>query len=546
MINPLVFVVLPIVSGLFIYIFKKEGSRYPALIVQGVLLGLSLLLLSKYHGGTGEQALFLLTGAPHPFGIALRYDELSMFFLGITNLLFFLTTLFDFSKGSMNYFFVFFFLSLQGLINAVFLSTDFFNLYVILEAATVVVTILVLFKKRIQAVYDGMIYLMMNMVAMVFFLFGLGFLYKAVGTMDFIYIRDHLSLVDDPQIFVLPLAFMMTALSVKSAVFPLFSWLPKAHGAPSAPYVVSAVLSGIFVMTGVYSMLRLEQTFAGAVNLKPFLFGLGILTCIAGLSLATVQKDIKLILAYSSVSKVGLILCGLYGANSYGYVGGLYLIFAHSIFKAMLFLVAGCLIGHYGTRRITDMTGLWQKSKVMAVAVWIGVFSITAAPFFNGGFSKYMIGYGYTSWDLRLLFWLIGIGTILTFLPFLEMTRSIQPSAGLSSSANPSDKKIHLSHSKGFVLIGMSAICLLTGLVGEHICRYLFGSAPDYGFAEQLKKLPEYLILFGGSVILYNKFLKKLEIQEWLEKRELSFNGMMIALSGFFVASLIYLQMAVR
>lgn len=398
-------VMLPISIGLLLYVFNRFLSKTVAVGVQVLLLG-----LSAYYVVFTQTAVIQLPllNVPLPYGMLLEIDALSAVMLFLNNLLFLTFTVFSYHKSYMNRLFLFLFLSLQGLINALFMSTDFFNVYILIEVATITVSVLIMFKKDRQSMYDGMLYLTVNMIGMAFFLFGVGLLYKSFGVLDFKHITAGILNIENPKALNLAFSFLLTGIGLKAAILPLFSWLPKAHGTASAPSIVSAVLSGIFVKVGVYMLIRLQIMFAPIIDMQSLLLILGFTTSIAGFIFAISQEDIKLILAYHTISQIGLILIGLGGTAALNYQGGVYHILSHGIFKSLFFILAGVLSERYKTRKIKKMKGLWQISKPLSCILLIAVFSITGAPFFSGGYSKYFISYGYDAVFLNLcLHWLI-------------------------------------------------------------------------------------------------------------------------------------------
>ena len=107
--------------------------------------------------------------------------------------------------------------------------------------------------------------------------------------------------------------------------------------------------------------------------------------------MAVCQKDIKLILAYHTVSQVGLIVAGLCSGTSYGYSGAMLHIYNHALFKSLLFLAAGILIKQYGTRNVYEIRGVMRSLPAVGAACAAGILGITGAPFFNGSISKYFL-----------------------------------------------------------------------------------------------------------------------------------------------------------
>lgn len=528
--NPILLVILPISAGLFLYLSGKHIS-----LKLSALIPLSLLAFSVYLFPAAEEKeiLYTLMDVSLPFGMALRIDTLSGIMLIINNFLFLCMLVFSLDKKYMNRLFVFLFLSLEGLINGVFLSTDLFNIYILVEVSTIAVSILIMFRKDSQSTYDGMIYLLINMVAMAFFLFGTGYLYKMSGALDLLSIKSFVDTHPDKRAFILPFSFIFTAVCLKSAVMPLYSWLPKAHGALSAPSVVSAVLSGIFVKTGVYLLIRVQWIFSSAADIRQILILTGFITAFSGIAFAVSQTNIKLILAYHTISQVGLIITGLAGINQFNQAGGIYHIMAHAVFKSLFFLIAGLLISYYGTRNIAEMHGLWHINPLLSVFLLIAVLSITGAPFFSGGYSKYFISKGYESSPLNFLFSLINAGTMLSFIKFLKL---------IFSRPDKFCKELTLRNNEKVVLSVMCLSCVLLGTAGNQIMNLVYPQDLYYSYVQQLRKIPLYLMTYSASFVMYHFFIKDLAILSRIRRIDLSFNSMSIALVLFFLMTLSYMS----
>lgn len=520
------FVMGPIFIGLLQYITNKSIFKWLALGVQFCFI-ITLILFLKMP--TME---FMLLDTPPPFGMKLRLDEISKVFLLLNNFLFFSLTLFSSKKKYMDRLFTFLFLSLQGLINGLFLSTDIFNVYILIEVATITVSILIMYKKDKQAMYDGMMYLTVNMIAMTFFLFGIGILYKTVGVLDFDSIRENIQLIENTKTLNLSFAFMFTGVSLKAAVLPLFSWLPKAHGTASAPSIVSGILSGIFVKIGIYLLLRILFIYSSAIDISELLLIIGYLTAIAGFLFAIAQTDIKLILAYHTVSQVGLILIG-FGGNSINQMGGLYHVLSHGVFKALFFIIAGVLIYRFETRKISDMNGLWWISKPLSILLLVAILSITGAPFFSGGFSKYFIAYGRTNGLERFLLQLINWGTMVSFVKFILLIFK-------RTDSKVDFFRIRKTEWTAITLLATCSILLGTG--GSFINTYLLNQDLILSPITQLSKIPSYLINYLLCFIVYFTLVKNNVLFKKLRTVELSFNSINIAIVSFFIFTIAYLN----
>ncbi len=524
-----VFVMLPIITGLLLYILDRFISKSLAVAVQGLLFMLSIYVIFL----TRQSDITMpLVNVPLPYGMVLKADSLSALMLLLSNFLFGTMVIFSYKKDYMNRLFLFLFLSLQGLINGLFLSYDLFNVYILIEVATITVSILIMFKKDSQSMYDGMIYLTVNMIAMGFFLFGVAFLYKLFGVLDFESLTFAIADLEDTKQLYVPFSFLLTGVGLKAAIMPLFSWLPKAHGTASAPSIVSAILSGIFVKVGIYLVIRMLAIFSSAIDIQSLILILGFMTALSGFIFAVSQHDIKLILAYHTISQVGLILIGISGPFAYNQLGGVYHIISHGVFKSLFFIISGILTHHFKTRKIHNMSGLWQSSKFLSLVLMVAIFSITGAPFFSGGFSKYFISYGYAGMAFALIFFVINVGTMTSFVKFFM----------LIFTPNPAPKPIRLSANESGVLATFVIVCFLLGFAGESMVKLLFNQPITYSPFSQLSKLPAYLVTYLACFMFYHYALKRSKILAYIKTVELTFNSINIAMVFFFLFTLTFLN----
>jgi multicomponent Na+:H+ antiporter subunit D len=174
---------------------------------------------------------------------------------------------------------------------------------------------------------------------------------------------------------------MISGISVKSALFPLFTWLPKAHGV--AYTSLSALLSGLLVKGGLYLFIRVHVYMFGydTYNMTEVFFYIGALTALVGVVLALVQKDLKQILAHHTISQIGLMMMGLSYGYGLSFTGGLMHIINHALFKSLLFLCAGLIIYEYKTKKIYAIRGVFRSMPLTSIFLIIGMLSISGAPF---------------------------------------------------------------------------------------------------------------------------------------------------------------------
>lgn len=524
--NLLILVLIPFFIGIVYYISGHSIARRLCLLTP-----LFLLIYTVYLRTLGNFPVeMLLLSEAMPYGMALRMDALSFSLILLNCVLFFMTTLYALNKPYFTKEFGFVFLSLQGLINGIFLSTDIFNLYVLIELSTVLVAILIMSKKENRSIYDGLIYLMSNLVAMAFFLLGIGYCYKLFGVLELDRLKLAIDAVQDPKVLIVPFAFLMTGISLKAALMPLFSWLPRAHAAPSAPTIVSAILSGIFVKTGIYLLIRIHWLFGNQLDLMPLFLFLGYITAILGFLFAMVQNDIKLVLAYQTISKMGLIVIGVGYNTELSRLGAMYLILSHGLFKPLLFLISGLLIEYYQTRQLTDMHNLWHVSKKLSILLIVAVLSITAAPLFSGSISKMLIGYSAPAFAMDL----ISIGTMLSLVKLIKVI--LPKSSSLSVSKTP----IAIENMQWLSMFVLAALCILLGSFEGVISNFALLQSFPLLESDMFLKSMRYLIEILVCIVIYNHVISK---NTWLAKLrtvDLSFNAMNIALVAYFAGTMLY------
>jgi len=191
----------------------------------------------------------------------------------------------------------------------------------------------------------------------------------------------------------------------KAGLMPLHIWLPSAHA--NAPSHVSALLSGVMLKMGIYGILRIVSFFPD----RPLWWGAllaaaGLASALMGISIASAQKDIKRLLAYSSIENLGIIAAGigiaLVGESTgnprlawLGLAGALFHVLNHSLFKPLLFFSAGSVMHATGTRDMDRMGGLGSRMPVSAALSLAGAVAICGLPPFNGFASEFLLYLGF-------------------------------------------------------------------------------------------------------------------------------------------------------
>ena len=379
------------------------------------------------------------------------------------------------------------------------------------------------YKREQRQLYDGLVYLLTNIVGMLFFLMGVGYLYKIFGSTSMSVISKQMHLIDAKTV-ALPFAFLMTGACLKCAFVPLCFWLPKAHGTPGAPSVVSAILSGVFVKCGLFLFIRIRELFYPVICLDSLFLVMGCVTGIVGILLALCQINFKKILAYHTISQMGLILIGISLDNTYAMSGALLHVMNHALFKSLLFLCAGIIISSYGTRNITKIHGVMQRMPVVGIALLAGILGITGAPFFNGSISKYFIQSGASDGWAETVIMIINIGTCLSFSKvgyiLIGMEEGVER------------ERIDLFTTGALLILAIG--CFVTGIAGTQVMDFLLGYSLKVSVSGYVQKSLIWMAMIIGCALVYVKVIKKLPFFKEEHDFDLAFNNISLCTLLFF------------
>ncbi len=489
---PIIIIFLPILTSLIIYLIKSSWSYHLALLAQALMSVLAVAYFLTYQDDYAATVL-RIGGWETRIGISLRNDPLSMLFIFLTLFAWWMVLIYVFDRKKLNYNFLFFLLFLEGIFLGLIQTNDLFNAFVFVELTTIIVTILIGFKKVGNAFRSGLYYLLINTSGVLLFLIGIIFIYYTFGTINMSYVADNMYLYADYTIIRMAYVLMMAGIAVKSALFPVFTWLPKAHGA--AQSAVSALLSGLIVKGGIYLFIRINMMFAGAaIPYSMFFFVIGAFTAYLGIIFAITQKDIKQMLAYSTVSQIGIIVMGVSSLDDQLFYGGILHIVNHALFKMLLFFVVGLIVKVYLSKNVDHVRGMFRSMPLVSITMIIAMLAITGLPFLNGYLSKSFILYGYqdSTWQYWVVF-LVNIGTATLF---------VKMSAMLFGPKQLSFPAKHLRQDA--VLVSVSLAIIMVGNL------YLFTDLSGFFALDFTLLAPgsvtafvDYFIIIGLAVLLY-------------------------------------------
>ena len=518
-------ILIPVIFGIILYKLPLKVGKIVLLGVQVYLLTLAVFLFLQT---ANYDELYTILGGDSPIlNIVLRSDRFSMSLVVVTNLLFGLGFVYKINDKFFNGKIMLLYLILQGLTSGLFLTDDLFNLFILFEVSTVVTTLLLMFKKEGRVVYDALYYLITQMVSMMFFLFGVAFLYRAFGVLSISQIASLIPYAPASEL-VLPFSLMLAGLCFKLGLFPMYSWVSRAYSINSAPVTQIAVMSSIMMKTSLFWLIRFNDMFSPAFDYSMFFIVLGVLTSIFGAVEAILQKDIRLILAYSTVSQIGFMMVAFFLGNDVSYVGSSYHMLNHAIFKMILFLSAGLIIRSYETADIYEIRGKMKGNPLVALISIIGMLAITGFPFTSGSISKYFMSAGLENIWQEMLFWVMSFGTILVFVRYATM---FLPGKQAAFKIKPVKKVV-------LVLLGI--VSVMSGLLANYGINYVLQVYFKIDASAFFIKALIYSGLVVVAAAIYKQFLYKKKYWDGRLEHSLSFTKMCLMFVAFFAMLVIY------
>lgn len=347
--------------------------------------------------GTGETAQ-AVGGWEAPLGIALAVDALAAGMVGLTAVVATLCGVYAArylrdEAAAQGWFWPLFWF-LWAALNVIWLSGDIFNLYVGLELLGLAAVGLVALRGSAEALAAALRYLLAALLGSLAYLLGVALLYGHYGTLS---LAGLAAAADGGAASTVALALMAVGLMLKTALFPLYGWLPPAHGGALTP--VSALLSALVIKASFYILLRLWWALEPAA-LPPAATLLGLLGAAAvlwGGWMAWRQHALKQLVAYSTVAQIGYLFLFFPLAAAGGEAaalardGMLLMLVSHALAKAAMFLSAGNLILASGSERIAELAGINRVRVLALVSFGVAGVSIMGLPPSGGFTAKWLL-----------------------------------------------------------------------------------------------------------------------------------------------------------
>ena len=276
-------------------------------------------------------------------------------------------------------------------VSGVFLTGDLFNLYVWFEVMLMASFVLLALGGEKPQLEGAIKYVTLNLISSALFLTALGILYGMAGTLNMADLSRQLNNEMHMGVVSTLAMLFLVAFGIKSALFPLFFWLPASYHTP--PVSVSAIFAGLLTKVGVYTLIRVfsllfNQDIAYTHTIILVVAGFTMVTGVLG---AMAQNEFRRILSFHIISQVGYMVMGLGLFTPLALAGSIFYIIHHIIVKTNLFLVSGVARRLQGSYSLEKLGGLYQTAPVLTIIFIISAFSLAGLPPLSGFWAKLIL-----------------------------------------------------------------------------------------------------------------------------------------------------------
>lgn len=391
-----IIIFLPLIGVLFILLTKGDEKKVNqicfnvSLLTSFLVFILSLLLWNNFDSNSAE---FQFIEEQPWIGNVIEYkvgvDGISILFVVLTS---FVTPICIIATSNSVKFrqkdFFIALLLMETMMLGVFCSLDIFIFYLFFEAGLIPMFLIIGIWGGLRRVYSAFKFFLYTLFGSVFMLIAIIFIYLKAGTTD---IQELLKFdIDAKYQYWLWLGFF-TSFAVKTPMWPVHTWLPDAH--VEAPTSGSVILAAILLKMAGYGFIRFSIGFFPVAShyFAPLIFTLSIIGIIYTSLVALMQKDMKKLIAYSSVAHMGFVTIGIFAFNSQGIEGSIFQMISHGIVSAALFLSVGVIYDRMHTREIADYGGVVNTMPKYSIFFMVFILASLGLPGTSGFVGEFLV-----------------------------------------------------------------------------------------------------------------------------------------------------------
>jgi len=397
---PVLVVIAPLLAAPLAVLIGRHRLAWAAATAASLCSFLLALQIAAQVRQTGPMVYEMGSWAA-PYGIALMVDAFSALLLvivcgastggllvaarGLGN---------DIARHRLPLFYAAWLLALAGMAGIV-VSADAFNIFVFMEISSLATYILVAGGQRREALTATFKYLIMGTLGATFYLIGIGLIYMMTGTLNLADMELRIREVGELRPILVAGGFVTVGLALKAAVFPLHTWLPNAYA--EAPHAVTAFIAACSTKVALYVLLRLDFfVFQGNVpghgaQFTGFILPLAVVAILAASVLAARARELKHLLAYSSIAQVGTILLGASMVSVTGLTASVAHMYNHALAKGALFVAVACLGTLHSQLSVEGLAGAARRMPLTMAGFVVAGLSLIGLPGTAGFVSKWYL-----------------------------------------------------------------------------------------------------------------------------------------------------------
>ena len=418
--------IIPLAGAIITLFMGGKREKYAVYValtatVLTLVLAIYTLLIDSADLGKLDESFVWIKSANLQMNYALHIDGLSILMVFLTALLVMVVVIFSFSEGDRPNYFHTLLLAMEVGLMGVYLSADYFLFYIMWEVTLIPMFFMISWYGGPRRHYSAIKFFIYTHVASLVMLIGIFILVftaadGGIANFSFDAVRNGFAANAPLVLQTVVFGLLFFGFIVKMPVVPFHTWLPDAH--VEAPTAGSVLLAGVMLKMGSYGIIRIcldVVSYDALLQWQWIMIGLGILSMIYGAYACIAQKDLKKMVAYSSISHMGMVLLAIGCLSSAGVEFAIFQMFAHGLITAVLFMVCG-LAGHnIGTREIPLLGGLAGKLPNWAFFMMFGFMASLGLPGLVGFVAEF--GILYALWEFLafkggFLILLIGFGML--------------------------------------------------------------------------------------------------------------------------------------